>query len=165
MPTATTKLPPPTGEASTFKLGQLVTDRITGLKGTVTSIAQFAYAPPRIGVCAHKQKDKIDDAWFDEARLIPGKIQVEAKTLTPTIPMCEKAKDPISGFEGVVTGYFFYINGCIHVLLQPPEMKDGKPVEAQAFDEARLVYKGKPVESQADKGGPSGSRPRYSKPM
>jgi hypothetical protein len=154
MPTAT-KLPPPTGAVAALSLGQIVTDRLTGLKGTVVGIAQFAWMPPRILVCPPKQKpEELKDHWIDEIRLEPGKIKMAVSQPRPTIPLCERVKDSLTGFTGITVGYFFYINGCIHVLVQPTELKDGKPIEDQNFDEGRLEWKGKLVETQADRGGP-----------
>lgn len=49
-----------------------------------------------------------------------------------------KAKDKITGFTGVVTGFCSYISGCNQALLVPPVGKDGRFVEAQWFDEQRL---------------------------
>jgi hypothetical protein len=48
-------------------------------------------------------------------------------------------RDRITGFSGVATGWTTYISGCSQVLLAPPVDKEGKLVEAQWFDEQRLV--------------------------
>lgn len=53
----------------------------------------------------------------------------------------KKAKDKISGFEGIITGKCFYITGCSQYLLQPPA-KDGDFKEGHWFDEGRLEYAG-----------------------
>ncbi|MEO5742765.1 MAG: hypothetical protein ABIS29_19430 [Vicinamibacterales bacterium] len=56
-----------------------------------------------------------------------------------TIELGDIAKDSISGLTGVVIADTMWLNGCRRVTLQPPEMKDGKPIEAQTFDEDQLV--------------------------
>lgn len=48
-----------------------------------------------------------------------------------------KAKDVITGFNGVITGKCSYITGCDQYLVQP-EMKDGTWVDSKWFDENRL---------------------------
>lgn len=48
-----------------------------------------------------------------------------------------KAKDKITGFEGIVTGHADYITGCDQYILQPPS-KDGEFKEARWFDENRI---------------------------
>lgn len=54
------------------------------------------------------------------------------------IQLGDKVKDPISNLVGIATGRTDYLYGCIHILVQPAELKDGKPVEGTWFDEARL---------------------------
>jgi len=56
-----------------------------------------------------------------------------------------KAKDKITGFEGVVTGVCKYISGCNQALLTPP-VKDGAYVEPHWFDVQRVeALEGVPV--------------------
>lgn len=55
-----------------------------------------------------------------------------------------KAKDVITGFEGVATGYAEYVSGCAQFLLAAPS-KDGKPGESVWVDEQRLKFTGKPL--------------------
>lgn len=49
-----------------------------------------------------------------------------------------KAKDRITGFEGIVTGECVYISGCDQVCLQPPVDKEGKIPEGKWFDVQRV---------------------------
>jgi hypothetical protein len=49
----------------------------------------------------------------------------------------DKAKDVVSGFEGVITGRAEHITGCNTYGLQPPA-KDGKKEDPTWFDEQRL---------------------------
>lgn len=53
----------------------------------------------------------------------------------------QKAKDKITGFEGVLTGKASYLTGCNQYLVQPP-LKDGNFVEARWLDEGRLIVVG-----------------------
>lgn len=63
-------LPTPTGTKASLRLGQRVTDSITKLKGVVTAIAEFAYAPPRILVAPPQiEKGEPKALWLDESRL------------------------------------------------------------------------------------------------
>lgn len=48
-----------------------------------------------------------------------------------------KAKDVITGFEGIVTAKASYLTGCDQYLLQP-ELKEGNFIEPRWFDEGRL---------------------------
>lgn len=47
-------------------------------------------------------------------------------------------RDTITGFEGVVTCVSRWLHGCSRLTVQPRELKDGKPIEAQSFDEPQL---------------------------
>ena len=73
----------------------------------------------------------------------------------------DRAKDIISGYEGIAICRSEWIYGCVRVSLQAEEVKDGKPVEAFTFDEAQL----KLVKAQAIKStptaieAPAGDRP------
>lgn len=55
-----------------------------------------------------------------------------------TIQLGDRVKDSITGFTGIVTVVSYWLNGCIRVGVQPEEMKDGKPGEAQHFDAVQL---------------------------
>ena len=59
----------------------------------------------------------------------------------------DTVKDKITGFKGIATGRATYITGCDHILVAPRVGKDGKRVNAEWFDEARveIVKKGKAV--------------------
>lgn len=71
----------------------------------------------------------------------------------------DKVKDRISGLEGVVTGRIDYLYGCRQVLVNPQEVKDGKPIESSWLDEDRVevVQAGcipRPATAAAAAGGP-----------
>lgn len=55
-------------------------------------------------------------------------------------------KDSITGFKGVAICRTEWLNGCLRVTLQPQDLKDGKPIEAQTFDveQLDLVKRAKP---------------------
>lgn len=50
----------------------------------------------------------------------------------------KKAKDSITGFEGVVVGHCCYISGCNQILLAP-KSTGGLFRESQWFDEQRII--------------------------
>jgi hypothetical protein len=55
-----------------------------------------------------------------------------------TIELGDIARDTITGFTGVVIAKTDWLHSCCRITLQPKELKDGKPVEAQNFDEPQL---------------------------
>lgn len=55
------------------------------------------------------------------------------------IRLGDVVKDSISGFQGVVTSWTDWLNGCTRLGVTPEETKDGKPVETHSFDIEQLV--------------------------
>lgn len=54
------------------------------------------------------------------------------------IKLGDIARDTISGFQGTVIGISELLHNCDRLILQPTEMKDGKPLDAGSFDEPNL---------------------------
>jgi len=70
-----------------------------------------------------------------------------------SVKLGQKVKDSISGFEGIVTGISTWLYGCVRVNVAPDHLdNDGKPIEAQWFDEPQLVGQ------KAKKEAPAGPR-------
>jgi hypothetical protein len=72
-----------------------------------------------------------------------------------------RAKDKITGFEGIVTGKASYLTGCDQYSLQP-EAKESDYKEGRWFDVGRLVFVNNgilPEEVQSDKNGADFSAP------
>jgi hypothetical protein len=58
-----------------------------------------------------------------------------------------RAKDVVTGFEGIITSYTEYLTGCDHVGLRPSSLdKDGKPQGLQWFDITTLKVIKEPTE-------------------
>lgn len=61
----------------------------------------------------------------------------------------EILKDKITGFKGVVMGRTEYFTDCDHYGLCSQELKDGKPIDWEWFDDTRLVkVGGKKIEKE-----------------
>ena len=75
----------------------------------------------------------------------------------------KKAKDKITGFEGILTAKAQYLYGCTQYCLTPPA-KDGKTLTSEWFDEGRIEVIGEgvaPEEVRAEKpGGPNRDCPK-----
>ena len=81
------------------------------------------------------------------------------KPLQLELKMGDKGRDKLTGLVGIVTGRSEYLFGCRHLLLQPAETKDGKPIEGTWMDEDRveLLEAGavkQPGSSDDRRGGP-----------
>jgi len=59
-----------------------------------------------------------------------------------------RVKDKITGFTGIVIARTEWLNGCTRVGVQSQELKDGKPIEQQWFDETQVIVVAEEVEYQ-----------------
>lgn len=60
-------------------------------------------------------------------------------------------RDRVTRLEGVVTATTIWLNGCIRYVIQPQEIKDGKPVDSTVIDEQQLelTRHGRPGDAEA----------------
>ncbi len=54
----------------------------------------------------------------------------------------KKAKDKITGFQGILTARCEFLTGCNRYCIQPIELRDGKPIDSIYFDEAQIEIVG-----------------------
>lgn len=78
------------------------------------------------------------------------------------IELGKKARDKITGFEGILIGHCRYLTGCDQYGIVPPA-KDGEVKNSQWFDEGRIEIVGDGVTSAAvasrENGGPNRDAP------
>jgi len=72
------------------------------------------------------------------------------------IKLGDRARDVVTGFEGVAVARTQWLNGCVRISLQPEKLdKEGKVRESQSFDVEQLEVVGKPVKIPGrNTGGP-----------
>ena len=61
----------------------------------------------------------------------------------------KKAKDKITGFEGIITSKHIYLTGCNQYGIQPPIDKDGKVPDKGYFDEGRIEIIGDGIRAES----------------
>ena len=67
----------------------------------------------------------------------------------------DRARDKITGFEGIVVSRTQWITNCNTYGLQPEKMKDGIPQDRQHFDEPQIELVNDKVHKESRKtGGP-----------
>lgn len=87
------------------------------------------------------------------------------------IAIGDKARDSISGFEGIAMARTQWLHGCARITLQPTALHEGKPVEMQTFDEGqlelveagwwmRMRMKPEPASASAEQPAPEPGGPR-----
>ncbi len=70
----------------------------------------------------------------------------------------DEAKDKITGFQGILTGYAEYLTGCNQYVLQPKcEATADKYPEGQWFDEGRIELVGNALTKDDVKGEKNGA--------
>jgi hypothetical protein len=137
------------------QLGNQARDRITGFVGVATSRTEYLYGCRRIGLMSTELKDgkPQETQFFDDPQL----ADVEEKIPTPpslewAVELGDKAKDTITGFEGVVSVRTEYLFGPRRIGLTPVALdKDGKPQDAIGFDEGQVQRVTKKVVKPAEK--------------
>jgi hypothetical protein len=121
--------------ANMIELGQKVKCKVTGFEGTVVTRAEYLHGCARLGVQPPVGKDgKVpDEMTVDEPQLeVVGKKKViEVKMPKEIVPLGTKAKDPVTGYEGIVTARAVHLNGCARVALQPKH----DPKSEKKFDQ------------------------------
>jgi hypothetical protein len=70
------------------------------------------------------------------------------------VKLGDRVTDTLTGFSGIATSRTEYLYGCVRIVVEPTELREGKPIDGQIFDEQRLD-----VASTAKTGGP-GEVPR-----
>lgn len=79
------------------------------------------------------------------------------------IKLGQKARDKVTGFEGILTGKAQYLYGCTQYCIVPPA-KDSKIEDSHWFDEGRIEVIGpgvQPADVQTEKpGGPNRDCPK-----
>lgn len=78
-----------------------------------------------------------------------------------------KARDTVSGFEGLVVARTEWLHGCARITIQPQKLTaDGKPIEAHTFDELQCETVEEPkIAPKRNKGGPRPDVPQKSGPV
>ncbi len=47
-------------------------------------------------------------------------------------------RDVVTGLEGAIVAITIWLNGCVRYVVQPAELKDGRPVDGTAVDKQQL---------------------------
>ncbi|MHC2090404.1 hypothetical protein [Methylobacterium sp. CM6244] len=77
------------------------------------------------------------------------------------IHLGQTVREVITSFEGVVTSRHEYLHGCTRITVQSRELKDGKPIDSETFDEQQLVVLDVPnvLDITPRTNAPGGERP------
>jgi len=55
-----------------------------------------------------------------------------------SVNLGDRVRDKITGFQGIVIGVTDWLYQCRRPIVQPEELKDGKMIDSQSFDEDQL---------------------------
>ena len=142
------------------KLGKYAQDKVTGFKGTITAYCKHLYGCDTYLLQPDLDKDgkMAKSHWLDEGRIeiLGEKIQHEKTDLGYKFELGQKARDKITGFEGIITACCVEMFGCDTYIVQPEVGENGAIGESVWLDEGRIEITGagvKPAEVQAEKNG------------
>ncbi len=74
-----------------------------------------------------------------------------------TLELGRRAKDKITGFEGILTSRCEFLTGCNRYCIQPTELREGKPVDSLYFDEAQIEIVGEGISAENVQGKKKGA--------
>lgn len=85
--------------------------------------------------------------------------------MSKPIRLGEVVRDRMTGFAGVAIARTSWLFGCDRITVQPKEVKDGKIVDSQTFDEMQLERTNEPeFEAKMPEDSPTGGpRPEPSR--
>jgi hypothetical protein len=135
-----------------LKLGTIVLDSVTGLKGMLTHFntdmshnQNYLFQPQKLNP---ETGQPVDTYWLNSER-IPLATEVEAEL--PLNLIGTEAEDTASGYKGTVIGLCLHLNGCVHAELKAKGVtkKNNEPIKAIDVDIRRL--KGKAIEPMTEK--------------
>ena len=123
-------------------LGKRAKDKITGFEGIIVRKIVGLFDSNSYSIAPEAKDGKLNDTErFNEGRIeiigegvVPSKMRVEAA-------LGKRAKDRVTGFEGIITGKAAYFSGANAYSIQP-ETKDGKPKDNVWFTEGRIEITG-----------------------
>lgn len=129
------------------ELGDLVKDSVTQLNGVATSLTRFLNGMDQVGIQPQMKKSdsKLPEAWCVDITNVSvvKKSQVKVSKVTDqayvTVELGDQAKDPVTGFEGIVTEKTVFLNGCTQIGLTPKiDKTTGNRRDKEAFPAARV---------------------------
>lgn len=144
-------------------LGLTVTDKVTGMKGVVVSTTSYIYGSDRASIQPPKDKsDKVpDEVTCDVCQLIinEDKRIIDIPAFKEKIKHGQKVRCLLSGYEGIVYGIGYYMNGCkrIGLLRHVKENKNKKIEEIVWLDEdgLEILEKKTVLKRNTETGGPA----------
>src|SRR5688500_19852919 len=107
-----------------LKLGTMVKDHVTGLKGMLTHAnyegGNYMYAFQPHGLNP-KTQEPVDGCWIASDRIRGGvDIPTPAQFEDAISVLGSEVEDQGSGFKGIAVAAIMHISGCVHVDIQPP---------------------------------------------
>lgn len=127
-------------EKSILKLGQMVTDNVTGIKGMLTMYSEdmdnnvlYLFQPSKLNP---ETKEPVDRYWLSKSRVDAEDYKVEL----PLHILGTVVEDKATGFKGVAISIYYHISGCVHIEVKPKGLLEntGQSIKALEFDLRRL---------------------------
>lgn len=125
------------------ELGDRVQDKISGAKGIVVILTDWAYGCVRVTIQPEKiNKDSkpLDDFTIDEpqAKVLKKGVYKPVPIATSPLNSGDRVMEDVSKFQGIAVGRSRWLTGVLQLLVQPEEVKDGEPRKIIPIDSHRL---------------------------
>ena len=138
-------------------------DKITGYEGIVNSHYVYLYNVDRIGIQSQELNDgqPKESVYFDinQIEFIGDAPVIEpVKLIDNPFKLGDLVEDELSNYQGKITAFGYWLNGCVRCICQSPQLKDGVPVEEAFLNIKQLRLKKQEVVKEENKnvkvGGP-----------
>lgn len=142
--TKTTETPVKVTPAVMFKLGGMVTDTASDMKGMITLMEigmdfthTYCFQPKGLD---KETREPIKMHWIVPTRIKGGEV-IPLPSDLPLHILGTQVEDTATGFKGTAIGLVLFMSGCIHVNIQPQGERDknGGMVRCHDFDIRRLT--------------------------
>lgn len=154
-----------------IELGQVVRCKVSGFTGTATAYKETIFGSDQIVIQAFNESGNVcEDSYAVDVAQIEhvlhvGEIQVmigaTPATRTSDIKLGDEVRDKVTGYKGVVTAIYTWLNGCIHFMVETRKIKDGVPDSLRDSEQRweltdKDVLKLTPAEEEKKAKGPGG---------
>lgn len=121
-----------------IELGQVVRCKVSGFTGTATAYKETIFGSDQIVIQAFNDSGNVceDSYAVDVAQIehvLDAKSEIQIMigatpaARTSDIKLGDEVRDKVTGYKGVVTAIYTWLNGCVHLSVETRKIKDGVP--------------------------------------
>jgi hypothetical protein len=111
------------------RVGDKARCKVSGMTGIVTARKEQLFGNLQFIIETHNDAgDQPSESWsidWQQLELIEKDVMDAVKANRPNhLELGDKVEDRISGYAGIATTMWFWLNGCVHVGVEGPDVED-----------------------------------------